>query len=43
MKSTKKSNPEVAPIKRIERFAFYERTKSAFALVMTGEAAYMEI
>jgi L-fucose mutarotase len=34
-----RSNPNVAPIERIERFAFYERTKSAFAVVMTGETA----
>lgn len=33
------SNPSVSPIERIERFAFYERTKSAFAVVMTGETA----
>ncbi|MGD9202078.1 MAG: L-fucose mutarotase [Chitinispirillia bacterium] len=26
-------------IERIERFAFYKRTKSAFAVVMTGETA----
>jgi L-fucose mutarotase len=34
-----KSNPKVAPIERIDRFAFYERAKSAFAVVMTGETA----
>ncbi len=34
-----KSNPNIAPIERIERFAFYERTKSAFAVLMTGETA----
>lgn len=34
-----KSNPNVAPIERIDRFAFYERTKSAFAVLMTGETA----
>ena len=39
MKSIVKTNPEVAPIRRIDRFAFYERTKSAFAVVMTGETA----
>nr|WP_319397366.1 L-fucose mutarotase [uncultured Carboxylicivirga sp.] len=33
------TNPHVAPIERIERFAFYERTKSAFAVLMTGETA----
>lgn len=31
--------PGTAPVLRIERFAFYERTKSAFAVVMTGETA----
>jgi len=31
--------PETPPIARIERFAFYERTKQAFAVVMTGETA----
>jgi L-fucose mutarotase len=39
MKSILKTNPGVAPIQRIDRFAFYERTKSAFAVVMTGETA----
>ena len=34
-----KTNPDAAPIERIDRFAFYERTKSAFAVVMTGETA----
>jgi L-fucose mutarotase len=29
--------PETPSIERIERFAFYERTKKAFAVVMTGE------
>ena len=31
--------PETPPIARIERFAFYERAKAAFAVVMTGETA----
>jgi len=35
--SVHKSNPDVAPIERIDRFDFYDRTKSAFAVVMTGE------
>jgi L-fucose mutarotase len=39
MNSIVKTNPRVAPIKRIDRFAFYERTRSAFAVVMTGETA----
>ncbi len=29
--------PNAAPIERVERFAFYERTKKAFAVLMTGE------
>ena len=29
--------PKAAPIERVERFAFYERTRKAFAVVMTGE------
>ena len=29
--------PGTPEIERIERFAFYERTKKAFAVVMTGE------
>jgi L-fucose mutarotase len=33
------TNPNVAPIARVERFAFYERAKKAFAVVMTGETA----
>lgn len=28
-----------ARIERVERFAFYERTRSAFAVLMTGETA----
>jgi len=31
--------PATSPIARLERFAFYERTKKAFAVVMTGETA----
>ena len=31
--------PETPPIQRIERFAFYERAKQAFVVVMTGETA----
>ncbi|MEX0331862.1 MAG: L-fucose mutarotase [Puniceicoccaceae bacterium] len=37
--SIHQTNPGVAPIERIDRFAFYERAKSAFAVVMTGETA----
>jgi L-fucose mutarotase len=29
--------PGTPPVERVERFAFYERTKSAYAVVMTGE------
>lgn len=32
-------NPKIAAIQRIDRFTFYERAKSAFAVVMTGETA----
>ena len=31
--------PETPSIARLERFAFYERTRQAFAVVMTGETA----
>ncbi len=31
--------PNTPPIQRIERFAFYDRTKNAFAVLMTGETA----
>jgi L-fucose mutarotase len=33
------TNPQAAPIKRINRFDFYDRARSAFAVVMTGETA----
>ena len=39
MDRVKLTNPGVSPPERIERFAFYERAKSAFAVVMTGETA----
>lgn len=39
LESVHKTNPKVAPIERVERFAFYERAKSAFVVVMTGETA----
>jgi len=38
-KSILLTNPDIPPIKRIDRYAFYERAKSAFAVVMTGETA----
>lgn len=31
--------PQTPAIARLERFAFYERARSAFAIVMTGETA----
>ncbi|HHW08539.1 MAG TPA: L-fucose mutarotase [Firmicutes bacterium] len=34
-----KHEPGAPPIVRISRFAFYERAKEAFAVVMTGETA----
>jgi len=39
MKAVRKHRPDTPPIARIERFAFYERAKQAFAVVMTGETA----
>lgn len=34
-----RSWPDTSEIARIERFAFYDRAKQAFAVVMTGETA----
>jgi len=31
--------PNTPPIQRLERFAFYERARQSFAVVMTGETA----
>ena len=39
LKSIHRTNPTVAPIERIDRFDFYNRAKTAFAVVMTGETA----
>ena len=39
MEQIVKTNPRVPAIDRIDRFAFYERAKNAFAVVMTGETA----
>lgn len=39
LRSIHKTNPNVAHIERIDRYDFYERAKSAFAIVMTGETA----
>lgn len=33
------SHPQEVRIERLERFAFYERTRRAFAVVQTGETA----
>ncbi len=38
-KSIDKHWPKTPAIQHIERFAFYERSKEAFAIVMTGETA----
>lgn len=35
----RKHAPSAPSIERVERFAFYERAKKAFAVVMTGETA----
>lgn len=37
LRAIQKTNPEIKKIARIDRFAFYERSKNAFAIVMTGE------
>ncbi|MEQ9824418.1 MAG: L-fucose mutarotase [Puniceicoccaceae bacterium] len=37
--SIRLSYPAFTEVQRIERFAFYERTRKAFAVVMTGETA----
>ncbi|NJM15911.1 MAG: L-fucose mutarotase [Bacteroidales bacterium] len=37
--SIRKTEPNLLAIERIERFAFYERAKQAFAVVITGETA----
>lgn len=39
LKAIHKTNPDVAPIERIARFDFYDKTRGAFAVVMTGETA----
>ncbi len=33
------TNPDIVAVEKIERFAFYERTRDAFAVVMTGDTA----
>lgn len=37
LSSIRLSYPAFTEVQRIERFAFYERTRKAFAVVMTGE------
>ncbi|TKG93723.1 L-fucose mutarotase [Puteibacter caeruleilacunae] len=37
MKAVEQTNPQLTTVERIERFSFYDRAKSAFAVVMTGE------
>lgn len=39
MEAVHATNPNIDGVMRLERFAFYERTKNAFAVVMTGETA----
>lgn len=39
LKAIQTTNPEITAIKRIERFAFYDRARSAFAVVITSETA----
>lgn len=39
LESIRHSHPQANPPGRVDRFAFYERAKSAFAVVMTGETA----
>jgi L-fucose mutarotase len=39
LKSIQKTNPQIKLIERIERFEFYDRSRNAFAIVMTGETA----
>ncbi len=39
LKSIHITNPNVAPIERIDRFEFYDKARKAFAVVMTGETA----
>jgi L-fucose mutarotase len=39
MSAIRKSVPNVPSVKRMDRFAFYERAEKAFACVMTGELA----
>jgi L-fucose mutarotase len=38
-KTVRKSEPDFSEFEMVERFAFYERAKKAYAIVATGEAA----
>ena len=37
MKAVAVTNPSIQTVERVERFAFYERARKAFAVVITGE------
>lgn len=39
MNAIRKSAPDAPAVRRIDRFAFYDRAEKAFACVMTGELA----
>lgn len=39
LKSIKSVYPDTPTIERVDRFAFYERAKNAFAVLITGETA----
>lgn len=39
LKAIKKVNGKAPKVERVERFAFYERAKKAYAVVITGETA----
>ena len=39
LKSIQLTHPKIQSVERVERFEFYDRTRLAFAVVMTGETA----
>jgi L-fucose mutarotase len=39
LEAIRRHAPQVSAVARVDRFAFYDRAKQAFAVVMTGEAA----
>ncbi|HAT60172.1 MAG TPA: L-fucose mutarotase [Opitutae bacterium] len=39
LSAIRKSWPDTSPPERIDRFAFYNRARAAFAIIMTGETA----